>query len=266
MNFLRIGCDPEIFLQDAAGAYISAIGKIGGSKEDPRPLPLGDGYAVQEDNVALEFNIPAAESSKDFVASIALVREFLSKEVNDKGLKFSRESATLFPWTELASPKAMEFGCDPDFNAWTLKRNPKPNPTDKRLRSAGGHVHVGYNFQGALNDKVQFIKHMDLYVGVPSMLMDNGQLRKELYGKAGAFRSKPYGVEYRTLSNYWIFEDRLVDWVWRNTEQALWAWDRDTVDIDEWGPTIQEAINNNNLDAVQSLVDHFDLDVQCSTH
>jgi len=61
---------------------------------------------------------------------------------------------------------------------------------------------------------------MDLYLGVPSVLMDKGELRKQLYGKAGAYRMKPYGVEYRTLSNFWIFSDTTIGWVWDNTDSC----------------------------------------------
>jgi hypothetical protein len=257
---LYLGCDPEVFLQDAAGAYISAIGKIGGSKADPRQLPLGNGYAVQEDNVALEFNIPPADSKNGFIESIQLVRKYLENSVNEMGLKFSTESATIFPEDQLNNPAALMFGCDPDYNAWTMKRNPKPISPDWRLRSAGGHVHVGYHM-ATNREKVTLIRLMDLFLGIPSLFMDNGSLRKSLYGKAGAFRPKPYGVEYRTLSNYWIFDPELIDWVWRSTERAIDTFERDSIPIDNFSNGIQEAINNNNMDVAQSLVDHFGLEV-----
>jgi hypothetical protein len=42
-----------------------------------------------------------------------------------------------------------------------------------------------------------------------------------MYGKAGAFRPKTYGVEYRSLSNKWIFDNKLVDIVYKLTETAV---------------------------------------------
>ena len=36
------------------------------------------------------------------------------------------------------------------------------------------------------------------------LLMHNDPLRRKLYGRAGRFRVKPYGLEYRTLDNYWL--------------------------------------------------------------
>lgn len=257
---MKLGCDPEIFLVDAAGAFISSIGRIGGSKDFPRPLPLGKGYAVQEDNVAIEFNIPPAGSMEEFKDSINKVKAFLSEQVNDLGLKFSTESATLFPEAQLYDPAALVFGCDPDFDAWKDGAvNPKPKADDWTLRSCGGHVHVGHKF----NTKAElheFIKWMDLYLAVPSVLLDNGQLRKQLYGKAGAFRYKSYGGEYRTLSNFWIFEDKLIDWVWKATDAAMEAWlIADQNALQEDGQYIQDAINNNDKHIASMLIDKYNL-------
>ena len=75
---MKIGADPELFLVDAAGAFVSSIGLIGGSKDHPRPLPIGDGFAVQEDNVTLEYNIPASGSKDELVSNIQAAMSFLA--------------------------------------------------------------------------------------------------------------------------------------------------------------------------------------------
>lgn len=257
----KLGCDPECFLVDASKALVSAIGKIGGTKEEPRPLPIGDGFAVQEDNVALEYNIPPSESKDDFTSNVAKVMDYLSNMVHEQGLQFSNISAASFPYSQLMHPKAMEFGCDPDFNAWRNgKPNPRPSAADKRLRTCGGHVHVGYKFKD-FGECINAIKHMDLYLGVASVIMDNGLLRKKLYGKAGAFRAKPYGVEYRSLSNFWVFDKKLTDWVWTATEQAMDAWQTHKVDFKEDGQFIQSAINNNDRDLAYMLIDKYKVNV-----
>jgi len=252
-----IGSDPELFLVDASSAFVSAIDKIGGSKEHPQPLlELGDGYAVQEDNVAVEFNIPAADSRQTFINNINKAQQYLSQRVAQMGLRFSKESATSFPLTELQDYRAFEFGCDPDFNAWRMgKMNARPKAADPALRSAGGHVHVGHKFKSK-KEAIRFIQYMDLFLGVGSVLMDKGELRKQLYGAAGAFRYKPYGVEYRTLSNFWIFSDDLIGWVWDMTSTALDAW-QNRVEFD--GHAVQEAINKNNKPLAQQLVSQFNI-------
>lgn len=251
---MKLGADPELFLVDAAGAFVSAIGKIGGSKMEPRPLPLGEGFAVQEDNVALEYNIPPASHQEEFVKNIQSATKFLADHIAEMGLQFSHESATYFPEDQLKDPAAQVFGCDPDYNAWTGEVNPKPQADNPTLRSCGGHVHVGHNTARPL----EAVKRMDLMLAVPSVLMDNGQLRKKLYGKAGAFRPKPYGFEYRVLSNFWTLSAERLRWVWNNTRLAL---ESEFIDVDAEKDAILEAVNNNNTEAAQYLINKFNIPV-----
>jgi hypothetical protein len=256
---ITCGADPEIFLMDAQGKLRASCGLIGGTKAHPMPLPLGKGFCVQEDNVSVEFNIPPATNAKEFQESIKKTLEFLTNGVRSMyDFSITNLSAASFPKDELVAPAALEFGCEPDYNAWTGKRNPRPKTEDETLRSCGGHVHVGLDKTGI--DEKQIIKAMDLFLGVPSVLMDKGELRKKLYGKAGAYRSKDYGAEYRTLSNFWVFDDRLTKWVWDNTEKAVNAVDLRLV-VDDYKDSILDAIDNNNKEAAGFLINRFNLEV-----
>jgi hypothetical protein len=256
---LRLGADPELFLVDAAGALIASCGLIGGTKAEPLPLDIGDGFAVQEDNVALEYNIPASESKEQFTNNIGRAMSYLSDMVATKGLAFSKLSAALFPEDQLYHPLAQEFGCDPDFNAWKKgATNPRPKADDHTLRTCGGHVHYGMIPNDlSKKDVLQFIKHVDLFLGVPSVLLDNGELRKQLYGKAGAFRFKRYGCEYRSLSNFWVLDPKLTAWVWDASAMAADVWQNNTINIDDLGDDIQNVINNNDKQGARNLVDTF---------
>lgn len=260
----KLGCDPELFLADANNRLKASCGLIGGTKDHPQPLEdLGDGFAVQEDNVAIEFNIPPADSQRAFTDSIAKALKFIQDGVhNGLGLHLVTDlSAASFPDEELTAPAAKVFGCDPDFNAWTGKKNPKPKADDANLRSCGGHVHVGYDVKKASWGPQYLIRTMDLFLGVPSVIMDKGELRKQLYGKAGAYREKVYGVEYRTLSNFWIKDPRLTKWVWDSTEKAIAAAADSRFAIGEDKEAILEAINNNNKEAAMMLINKHKLEV-----
>ena len=258
---IKLGCDPEAFLIDVKGQLHSAIGLIGGSKEEPANLALlGEGYAVQEDNVAIEFNIPPAASRTAFIKSIRRTLGFLSEVIDqDHGLQICTVSAASFPEDQLQDPRAMVFGCDPDYNAWTMAINPKPKAEDWTLRSCGGHVHIGFDKEKVIPEEL--IKQMDLHLGVPSVLMDRGELRKQLYGKAGAYRDKPYGAEYRTLSNFWIFNDRLIQWVWDNTSRAVAAAESRLTISEQDGTDIVNCINNNDKIMAESLLKRFNLEM-----
>ena len=258
----KLGCDPEIFLTDAAENLRSAIGVVGGTKEFPRPLPeLGEGYAIQEDNVAVEFNIPPADTKEAFIAYLAKALEGIKSEISWQGLQLCHASAAFFPKEELQHPAALEFGCDPDFNAWTGgKVNPKPTADDETLRSCGGHLHIGLGRCPGKDDTIRLVKLMDLYASVPAVIMDNGQLRKQLYGKAGAFRPKTYGVEYRPLSNFWVFNPKLVAWAYDVTQQAVTSWENG-MDVTSEQDLILEAVNNNNKYAANDLISKYKLNV-----
>jgi len=256
-----IGADPEVFVGDANGVR-SIIGMVGGTKECPLPLPLGEGFAIQEDNVALEFNIPICTSKDQFGGSIASAMDFIGSTLRDSfGLHFVKDSAISFPEKELQDPRAFVFGCEPDFNAWTGRINRKPRADDPNLRSCGGHVHIGIvGTKYEHVDKHKLIQACDLFMGIPSVIMDKGVLRKNLYGKAGACRWKPYGVEYRTLSNFWVFNPQLVEWVYNNTERALDAV-LDNMSFDDDSKLIQSTINNNVIPMAEMLVEKYGLEV-----
>lgn len=249
----RLGHDAEVLLTARkSGQFRSIIGKIGAGKWNPKPIEgLPEGFTLQEDNVALEFGVPPAASAEEFI--------FNTRKVMQEGLKalpgerFSRLSCVVFPKEEMNHPSAHVFGCEPDFNAWTGEENSKPQPPHPFMRSAGGHVHIETQ-----QDKFNVIRACDLFLGVPSVLMDKGTERRKLYGKAGACRPKSYGVEYRTLSNFWIFKPRLIKWVWDNAGRAL----ENTVEFDEvLSKQVQDTINNGDVVMAKQLVNTFNLEV-----
>lgn len=253
MKFL-IGADPEFFIKKKYGGYASAVGLIGGSKWEPKKIDE-DGHAILEDNVAVEFNIKPASSFDEFRSSIHKVLDHIRGIL--PGYEFSKESAVSFPQEELMTPEAQMFGCEPDFDAWRECVNEKPCANDKNLRSAGGHIHVGSDL--AINNPVAVIRAMDLFLGVPSTQLDAGTLRRELYGKAGCFRAKSYGAEYRTLSNFWIFDDSLIQWAFEGTQRALEFVEKgNTIDVAD-GYRIQRCINTNNPDDFDFLKAKFAL-------
>ena len=249
----KIGCDPEIFLMQD-GKYKSAVGLIGGSKEKPLQIDKG-GFAILEDNVAVEFNTKPANSYEEFRDGIYKVLDHLRSHLT--GYEFSKESAVSFPKEELNTPGAQEFGCEPDFDAWRMCENHKPQAQDKNLRSAGGHIHVGSTI--AKKHGPDTIRAMDLFLGVPSVVLDDGKERRQLYGKAGSFRFKPYGVEYRTLSNFWIFSDAGIKWAFDGTQRALEFVKSGSVINPEHHFIIQRCINTSNMDDYKFLAQHYGL-------
>lgn len=248
MSAFTIGADPELFFRGKSGNLVSVIGKLGGSKDAPLPISE-DGHAILEDNVAAEFNIPPSDNAEDFVRHLCFTLDHLKQRASELGLEFAENVASAsFPESELATPAAFVFGCEPDFNAWTEKINPKPRASDPNLRSCGGHIHIGTDL-----DPIQVVRACDLFISVPALFIDKDARRRELYGKAGAFRFKEYGVEYRTPSNFWIWDESLMKWVYSQVGKALDFVAQGNQIPEEHGEWIQQAINCGDTDAAKRL-------------
>lgn len=214
-----IGADPEIFLTKA-GKYISAETRDGpiipGTKAKPFKVKGG---AIQIDGVAAEFNVDPASNFKGFYENTKMVLQALRKAVHAKDPKVvltPTPVAKFAPRYFQGLPRhTLELGCDPDFNAYTMKPNPRPQ-TNQPMRTGSGHVHLGWTSgadvrsDGHLLDCQLVVKELDKYLHFASLDWDKDTERAALYGAPGSFRPKPYGVEYRVLSNAWIKDPERV--------------------------------------------------------
>lgn len=250
------GADPELFLINEAGKFISSVGLIGGSKDMPMPID-GEGNAVQEDNVTVEFNIPPCFNKKMFIDNININKNWIAAKAKELGLSTSIKPSAVFDDDQLQTEGAKTFGCEPDFNAWNNgEENPRPSSSNPNLRSCGGHVHIALP-SGV--DALLAIQNMDLFVGCQMVEFDKDRDRRQLYGKPGAFRPKKYGVEYRTASNAWIESDELIGWVWDQTDRAI---ERAATGVEftpEQAAMIQDCINNSDLGLLAILKEEFNL-------
>jgi hypothetical protein len=271
---VTVGTDPEFFLKDQkTGRYISAVGIVSGTKEEPERMP--NGSYLQYDNVAVEFATEPAKDAEDLVYKIR--NTFL--DVYDKipdNLDIVAEPSAKFDIDQLSTKEAMRFGCDPDFDAWRCEQNVPPETEGLLLRSCGGHIHIGHTegdgceFLHDLFGKINTVKVMDVFHGVLSVVLDSGATaheRRQLYGKAGCYRATDYGVEYRVLSNFWLKSPdtvRLIDSLNQDVLAYLKTYDYDTItDIDcnielievIGKDKIVNTINNSDVDTAKEIID-----------
>lgn len=266
MHQVLVGADPELFMRHPDnGAYISAHDRIPGTKHEPYPVPHG---AVQVDGTALEFNIDPAKTVDEFVSYITSVRKTLSDMVpgyNVVADPVARFDADYFKFDVPSS--AQELGCNPDYNGWTADMNPRPDPQGEPMRTASGHLHIGWTDGQDIEDRDYFLfcckvaRQLDYYLGVSSLLWDKDATRRKLYGKAGAFRPKSYGMEYRVLSNRWLDSEPLMRWVFNTVQVAMadgfsgvWA-------EDKYGDLARHIIDDNMVDW-QVLHPRFNLQLE----
>lgn len=221
MEFL-IGCDPEVFVKKN-GTFQSAHGLIKGDKQNPFKVRRG---AVQVDGMALEFNIDPATTADEFCINVQDVFSTLCKMVPDYDVVATPVAHFDPAYLKCQPAAALELGCDPDYNGWSGVANDRPNG-DRPMRTASGHIHIGWTNNKGTDDAThqamgrEAAKQMDFFLGLPSLFYDADKERREMYGKAGACRYKPYGVEYRTLSNAWLNSEKLMRWVFNNAQEGM---------------------------------------------
>ena len=258
-SIYTIGSDPELFVFNTkTKKVVSAIDKIPGYKDAPYTEGLPKGFGLQTDNILAEFNIPPVQRESDFIRAIEFMKDVIRAKVQaiDPNLDVLCQASSKVPAKELKHPRAMEFGCDPDFCIYSTGPNKVGRAARTNLRSAGFHIHVGYP-NCNIDASVGRLLYIDAVVGLPSILHDTDVDRRNLYGKAGCFRLQPYGFEYRTLSSYWIANPERLRFIWKQVEYALFMYDcgRNIPD----GSVVREAIDTNNVELAKKLVADFKL-------
>ena len=212
-----IGTDPEGFIYDKhKGKFVGAEGKFSGTKDNP--FRIKD-FFTQIDGMALEFNTtPELRFKNLHNRCMAFINWF--KGVHGEMYELIFEPTVDFDdevWDEV-SFEARMLGCNPDYNAWIMMENEAPDGEEVKFRTGSGHIHLGWTkvLEGD-NDHFdlccQIVRELDATIGVASLLWDNDKRRRNLYGKAGAFRPKVYGLEYRTLSNAWVGNEGVTNYI-----------------------------------------------------
>ena len=226
------GTDNELMIFGNNGEVMSALDIIPGRKQSPTKIKHGD---MQADNVNAELNTIPVQSFDEFVKTwtgvVTETQDYVRNKTGADKAVLRALASYDFPDNLLDNEEARVFGCEPDFNSYTMSLNKAPNcAIAKNLRTAGGHIHIGmdddvdHEFMVDSFGKVRMVLAMDLFVGLLMTKLDNGpesKRRRTLYGGAGAHRPKIYGVEYRPLSNFWCRDQRLADMTFDLTQEAF---------------------------------------------
>ncbi len=256
------GSDPELMLIDPDGNYVSAIDVVPGSKKNK--ISLGNDHYAFYDNVLVEVNIKPSFSKDETIKNFRDCFKRLAKLVGKHRLV--PQASQIYPAEACQHKDAQKFGCAEEYCLYVtnfkgrLEKLPAPicHPGNY-FRSGGGHVHVGSPL--ALNygkgKPFQTLKMLDLFLGATSVLIDHdptSKARRRLYGGAGNHRNCPtYGVEYRTMSNFWLASPALVAIIYDLTELAMRTVDRGKAD-EIWSkinpPELRSAINSADKAAV----------------
>jgi hypothetical protein len=248
-----VGADPELFVKQG-DRFLSGHLFPCGTKAVPTPTKHG---AVQVDGIALEFNVKPSATRSEFITNLKNVLGDLNEIVDRHypGAKLESIPTAEVGMEFLNSLPEInrELGCNPDYNAYSLGQNPSPN-AQLPFRTGSGHVHIGFKeFDESLLESrehfeycARIARQLDFFLGLPSLSWDTDSRRRELYGQAGAFRPKPYGLEYRVLSNKWVDDEYLVGFVYDQTEKAMNLIEQNYDLTAQFGGYARESINSGN--------------------
>jgi hypothetical protein len=240
---MTIGHDSEFGLLQS-GELVSALDVF---DEDVFEDENGRYFA---DNINCEIAINPVTTLGEFHSKT----EGLLAHVRSRGFEPVLQPTINYPDTCLTHPMARTAGCNPDMSAYLECVNEAPVFEEMDgVRSCGGHIHA--SLDGA--NPFWWARWMDAFVGLPLMMHEPPNTRRELYGNAGCMRVKPYGAEYRTLSNVWLDRPDLREFVWEGTHKAVEQCKGINPDsIEDW-TDIPLAINTNDLELARRTVDRL---------
>ena len=263
------GLDPEFMLmQDSElKSAISFLPK----KENAISKNGNDFYF---DNVLAEIAIKPANSKDEAITNIQSALQNLAKLIGSA--KFVIKASGNYPKSELNCSDAKIAGCNPEWNVYSLQQVFPPDEDVDLLdgyyqfktpfRSAGGHIHLGSD---DLEDPMQVfgvIRMMDLFIGIPSIFLDTDETskdRRRIYGHAGSHRVPEYGLEYRTLGNFWLSSPELVgliydlssfvlDFVGNKHHERFWKINEDL--LDEEDPSLAYSCVGYDVNALKKAI------------
>jgi hypothetical protein len=263
---VMFGADPEFFFSKN-GRIVGAekvIPKDGVSIEmDSYTIKDGVKRAVNKaiiiDGVQGELNIAPAVCRQLFAASLKKCFLALKEQLKKGGFKANFSQTVDISKRELSqlSPATQQFGCSPSKNSYKKEEISVKDASKYYKRSAGGHIHLGHedsDLVKALLADANTVPLLDIIVGNTCVLLDRdpgNAERRKVYGKAGEYRLPAHGLEYRTLSNFWLRSYQLTSFVLAMCRFALTvAQDKElvkeimaAVDIED----VKNAINNNDF-------------------
>jgi len=228
---LTFGSDPEFMIEKEDGTKISAIKVLKGFDKHNK-LSLTYDQKTFYDNVLMEFNVAPASTFREFEEHMGACLRFAQQLLARDGYYLKQQASATYPLSECQDKESQVFGCDPEYCIYKLDKNgiirqldPPSLPKGNTFRSCGGHIHIGHPIASPNGGRPPLVvKLMDLFVGNTAILIDHDKTsrgRRRIYGGAGTHRIADYGLEYRTLSNFWLRSPRWAEVIFRLTRLAV---------------------------------------------
>jgi hypothetical protein len=230
---INLGCDPEIFLSKKVRGRDSIVPS---DAIIPREgLKCGMGQIVQ-DGIQVEIHpiaTPCRANTSNYLQACFRILDARIKEADKQPgletLKADFRQVIKLTKGEMSRllPSQKELGCMPSLNAYGRKHIQKDG-SKYMIRSAAGHIHIGTDMfvsnDHGVYDTAHVVRILDVLVGNTAVMIDMDPLaaeRRKVYGRAGEYRLPKHGLEYRTLSNFWLQDYKLMSLMFGLVKFAL---------------------------------------------
>lgn len=250
MNF-SFGSDPE-FVITHRDKLRSAIGILPKKEE---AIADKHGHKYYYDNVLAEIAVNPGENRDEVIENVSHALQKLAQIL--RPAQFEIRASANYPESELEADAARIAGCNPEWDVYSLKMNEPPENVIEMIggyyqfkvpfRTAGGHIHIGA--EKLLNPLFAFnvVRMMDLFLGIPSIFLDTDKTskdRRKAYGLAGSHRIPEYGIEYRSLGNFWFSSPEhvgliydltafVLNFVEQNMHERFWSVDEEFLEDED---------------------------------
>jgi len=253
-----VGSDIEVFLKDKiSDKVVTAEGIIKGTKKNPHKFDESSKFfATSLDCVSAEFGLEPAKTAGQFYLNVQKALRYIDS-ILPENLQIEIAACARLDEDQLQSETANTFGCESSLNCWTMDEI-HPVPNGDSLRVNGTHLHIGYESPNK-ETNIELMKAMDVFVGIPSLFLEpENERRTSGYGCAGNWRQQPWGAEYRVLSGYFASSKTLIEWCFKQTEEAIKFVNAGRIyEIENFGDDIQAIINNNDLESAKNWIEKF---------
>ena len=218
MKFL-LGSDPEAFIVNTATKQpVSSRRFTTGTKVNPEDM--GGGYALLNDNILIEGNVPPAATKEEFVANMTQLWDMMDGRAKQRLAHLENHDCMAISDAVMQTPEAKEFGCSSFRDAWNENIEIETPQLNGNMRPAGCHIHIGLD-DASESLKMAVVRAFDLFVTLPAIEISGMNYRtSNLYGILGACRIKSYGVEARSLGGQ-FFNPQYFGWIYDCAEMAI---------------------------------------------
>jgi hypothetical protein len=216
-----IGSDPEAFIiNNNSGLVVSAKRFTYGTKSEPEDML--DGYALLNDNILIEGNVPPATNKYEFSRNMFVLWNMMEGRAKERDAHLHNTDHMTISEALLATPEAQEFGCSSFRDAWNELVEIQTPQLNGNNRPAGCHIHLGFDMdQKSTEFLMAVVRAFDMFLTIPAIERTGMNYRTDnLYGILGACRLTSYGVECRSLGGT-FFNPKYFEWIYENVEKAV---------------------------------------------